>query len=189
MKLLQYLVLFTISSTLFACASIDKTDKKIVEQTKNIEKYQVAKCSSSDARSAALRRLWKLYGKDNIRLPYKVKSMNDASWNVFGYRNNVHNKTVHVIIPKNNKNCTISKIEHKSIRVCTLIGCNNRIKVNLPKKLVLKPDNYLIKVKFDNKKSDLFEIPISDTFTDECKKNNYSHIRAKGTFRPSSRIY
>lgn len=69
-------------------------------------------CSSSEARSSALRRLWKIYGKKDIRTPYQVISENQV-WVVKGSRHNAPSKIVQVIISKKSKNCAIKEIFHK----------------------------------------------------------------------------
>lgn len=75
-------------------------------------KEQGYACSNSEARSSALRRLWKLYGKKDIRTPYQVISENQV-WVVKGSRHNAPSKIVHVIISKKSKNCAVKEIFHK----------------------------------------------------------------------------
>ena len=53
--------------------------------------------------------------------------------------------------------------------VCTLIGCSNRTKVHLSE--ILKPDNYLFKITFDNKETKFYRISVTNNLTDECKKS------------------
>jgi len=55
--------------------------------------------------------------------------------------------------------------------VCTLIGCDNRITVNLANKL--QPDNYQIKIQFDKKKPNTYNAVVTNKLTKECKKSKF----------------
>ena len=99
---------------LSSCSSENYVNKK-TEIKPNISSAVIEQqyaCSSSDARSSALRRLWKLYGKKDIRTPYQVISENKV-WVVKGARRKDPSKVIHVIIPKNSRKCKIKEIFHK----------------------------------------------------------------------------
>lgn len=68
---------------------------------------------------------------------------------------------------------------HESVRiregqsyVCTLIGCDNRITVNLPE--ILKPDNYLFRIQFDEKTVNTYKVHITNKLTKDCKRSKSS---------------
>ncbi len=75
-------------------------------------KQQQNSCLSSEARSAALRRLWKIYGKKDIRTFYQVVSEGNV-WVVKSSTKKAPSRIIHVVIPKNSKQCKIKEIFHK----------------------------------------------------------------------------
>lgn len=165
MQFFLYVKVFIISLFLSACSASTSKRPDTINTTEN--KNVPVLCSSSDARSAAFRRLWKLYGKEDIRLPYKVKSK-QGMWDVYGYRNKAPQKTVHVIIPKADKNCAVKQITHESRKVCTLIGCGSSVKVNLLNPL--KSGIYSIKIKIEGEEIKIHKISVKDGLPKNCKK-------------------
>ena len=110
-------------------------------------------CSSSEARSFALRRLWKLYGKKDIRTPYQVISENKV-WVVKGSRHKAPSKIIHVIIPKNSKPCSIKEIFHKR-RVYELHSRTPALKKASDYKCpshIVSPDTCKKLIKFQNRR-------------------------------------
>ena len=102
-------VVNVVTSTKLDCKKIQSnTRKSLLRFCSNLQNV----CSSSDARSSALHRLWKVYGKKDIHTPYKVISENEV-WIITGFRNSAPSKIVNVIIPKNSKTCAIKEISHK----------------------------------------------------------------------------
>lgn len=177
MKFNLHLIILIASLSLFACASVKPKEEINAKKNITVIKKNNELCSSSDARSSAFRKLWRIYGKEDIRMPYEVKSKGDM-WDVYGYRNKEHLKTVHVIIPKADKNCAVKEIKHERLKYCTLIGCDNSITVSLTSPL--KPGKYSVYTKFDNeKKTNKIIILVSKNAPSNCKRHkniapNYS---------------
>ena len=67
-------------------------------------------CTKAQAKETALERLRKLYGKENIILPYKAK-LHLNEWEVFGTRGSY---IAHVFVSRNHKVCSISTIKHEA---------------------------------------------------------------------------
>lgn len=100
------------TSTKLDCNKILLRKIKVRNSLLRYCKEKIYTCSSSEARSSALHRLWKLYGKKDVQTPYQVISENKV-WVVKGSRYSEPSKIVHVIIPKKSKNCAIKDIFHK----------------------------------------------------------------------------
>lgn len=104
----------------------------------------------------------------------------------------IKNRVVYQI---ENKDQFLSKLQKEKIKlheavsivsgspyVCTLVGCSNRTRVNLP--ITLKPDSYLLRLKFDENEVKNYRVLVTNNLTKECKKNKSSPpIQAYGGSR------